>query len=70
MIRKDKWSFEVAMEDLRREEHGISATIAAAGGLAVRTRLYHPLLFEKVDCRGHMPRWLGHALHSQRLIPI
>lgn len=70
MIRRDKWSFEGTMEDLRRKEHGTSATIAEAGSLAVRTRLYHPLLFEKVDCRGYMPRWLGHALHSQRLIPV
>ncbi|MBA2782554.1 MAG: hypothetical protein M3Q62_01390 [Actinomycetota bacterium] len=70
MIRRDKWSFEGAMEDLRRKEHGTSATIAEAGGLAVRTRLYHPLLFEKVDGRGYMLHWLSNALHLQRLIAI
>lgn len=70
MIRRDKWSFEGAMEALRRKVHGTGATIAEAGGLAVRTGPYHPLLFEKVDCRGYMLHWLSNALHSQRLIPI
>jgi hypothetical protein len=70
MIRRDKWSFEGAMEALRRKDHGTSATIVEAGGLAVRTRLHHPRLFEKVDCRGYMLHWLSDALHLQRLIPI
>jgi hypothetical protein len=58
------------MEALRRKEHDTSAAIAEAGSIAVRTRPYHPLLFEKVDYRGHMPHLLSDALHLQRLIPI
>jgi hypothetical protein len=36
IISKDRRSFERLMENLHRKEHETSATIAEAGGLAVR----------------------------------
>ena len=37
IISKDRRSFERLMENLHRKEHETSATIAEAGGLAVRS---------------------------------
>jgi len=36
IVSKDRRSFERLMENLHRKVHGTSATIAEAGGLAVR----------------------------------
>jgi hypothetical protein len=64
MIRRDEWSFEFAMENLRCKEPGTSATIAEADGLAVRITLQHPT---KVVGRGCAFHWLSDALHSHHL---
>ena len=47
------------MENLRREEHDTSSAITEAEGLAVRTRLHHHRLLEKVVGRGSMLHRLG-----------
>jgi hypothetical protein len=61
-IRRDEWSFEFAMENLRCKEPGTGATIAEADGLAVRITLQHPT---KVVGRGCAFRWLSEpSIHT------
>jgi hypothetical protein len=55
------------MENLHRKEHETSATIAEAGGLAVRITLQHPT---KVVGRGCALHWLSDVLRSHQLILI
>jgi hypothetical protein len=55
------------MENLHRKEHESSATIAEAGGLAVRITLQRPT---KVVGRGCALHWLSDALHSHQVILI
>jgi hypothetical protein len=55
------------MENLHRKEHEASATIAEAGGLAVRIMLQHPT---KVVGRGCTLHRLSDALHSHRPVLI
>ena len=55
------------MEHLYRKDHETSATIAEAGGLAVRIMLQHPT---KVVGRGCTLHRLSDALHSYQPVLI